>query len=166
MKRLLLCLIAVVCLVGFAAAVDLPALREGLWSMRAQTVDNPGNVKSDFTQKICRNHAYDQDAQAKARNIPGCKVLSEKLSPHAYTIEMQCNLAGSAIHSKGVTTFSGDSDFHAETHATYAPALNGVSDTTMIVDQKYLGSCPSGTQPGDIIRSDGTIIHTGKRRAP
>jgi hypothetical protein len=163
MKRLLMCAIAVVCLVGFAAAIDLPAAKEGLWSMRMQTTDNPGNVKSDFTQKICRNHAYDQAAQAKAKNMPGCKVLNENLSGHTYTIEIDCKIAGSVIHSKGVTTFTGDSAFRSETHATYAPALNGVSDTTMIIDQKYLGSCPSGTEPGDIIRADGTIIHTGKR---
>jgi Protein of unknown function (DUF3617) len=163
MKKLPICAVAVVCLVGFAAALDVPPMREGLWSIRTQTIDNPGNVKSDFTQKICRNHAYDQAAQAKARNVPGCKVLNENLSGHAYTIEMECKIAGSVIRSKGVTTRTADGAAHSETHATYAPALNGVSDMTMIMDQKYLGSCPSGIQPGDIIRADGTILHTGKR---
>lgn len=163
MKKLPICVVAVVCLVGFAAALDLPPMREGLWSIRTQTVDNPGNVKSDFTQKICRNHAYDQAAQAKARNMPGCKVLNENLSGHTYTVEMECKIAGSVIHSKGVTTRTADDTTRSETHATYAPALNGVSESTMIMDQKYLGSCPSGMQPGDIIRPDGTILHTGKR---
>jgi hypothetical protein len=163
MKKLLMCAIAVVCLVGFAAAIDLPAGREGLWSMRMQTTDNHGNVKTDFTQKICRNHSYDVAARAKAKSTPGCKVVNENLSGHTYTMEMECKIAGSVVHSKAVTTFTGDSAVHSETHATYAPALNGVSDTTIIVDQKYLGSCPSGIEPGDIIRADGTILHTGKR---
>ncbi len=163
MKRLLMCATAILSVVGFVAAIDLPASREGLWSMRTQTTDNPGNVKTDFTQKICRNHAYDSAARAKAKNMPGCKVLNENLSGHTYTLEMECKIAGSVIHSKGVTTIVGDAAFHSESHATYAPALNGVSDTTIIIDQKYLGSCPSGIEPGDIIRSDGTILHTGKR---
>lgn len=163
MKRLPICAIAIVCLVGFAAALDLPPLREGLWSIHTQTTDNPGNVKTDFTQKICRNHAYDNSAQTKAKSMPGCKVLNENLNAQTYTIEMECKIGGSAIHSKGVTTRTGDAAFRSETHATYAPALNGVSDSIMIMDQKYLGSCPSGIAPGDIIRADGTILHTGKR---
>jgi hypothetical protein len=163
MKRLLVCVIATVCLVGLASAIDLPPSREGLWSIRTQTTSNPGDVKSDFTQKICRSHAFDDFARAKAKNRPGCKVLNENLSGHSYTIEMECNIGGSVIHSKGVTTGTGDNASHSETHTTYSPALNGVSDTTMIMDQKYEGSCPSGTKPGDIIRADGTIIHTGQR---
>ncbi len=162
MKRLLICVVAIVCLVGFAAAIDLPPMREGLWSIRTQTLDKAGNVKSDFTQKICRSHASDDSARAKAKNRPGCKVLNENLSGHTYTIEMECNIGGSVIHTKGVTTSTGADASHSETHTTYAPALNGVSDSTMIMDQKYLGSCPSGTEPGDIIRADGTVLHTGK----
>jgi len=163
MKKLLICAIGMVCLVGFAAAIDLPPMREGLWSIHTQTFDNPGNVKREFTQKICRNHAYDNSVRAKAKNIPGCKVLNENLSGHTYTIEMECNISGSVIHSKGVTTSTGDDAFRSETHTTYAPALHGVSDTTMIMDQKFEGSCPAGTEPGDIIRPDGTVIHSGRR---
>lgn len=163
MKKILICAIGIVCLVGFAAAIDLPPMREGLWSIHTQTIDHPGNVKREFTQKICRNHAYDDSARAKAKNMPGCKVQNENLSGHTYTIEMECNIGGSVIHSKGVTTSTGDDAFRSETHTTYTPAFHGVSDTTMIMDQKYESSCPAGTEPGDIIRADGTVLHTGKQ---
>jgi hypothetical protein len=163
MNKMVIGVIVILCLVGFAAAIDLPPMREGLWSIHTQTSDNPGNVKHDFTQKICRNHAYDDAARAKAKNMPGCKVLNENLSAHTYTIEMECNIAGSVIHSKGVTTSTGEDAVRSETHTTYAPAMRGVSDTTMIMEQKYEGSCPAGIEPGDIIRPDGTILHTGKQ---
>lgn len=163
MKRLLICVAAILSLIGFASAIDMPPMREGFWSIRTQTIDNPGNVKADFTQKICRNHAYDDSARAKAKNRTGCKVLNENLSGQTYTIEMECNIAGSVIHSKNVTTGTGHDASHSEMHTTYSPALNGVSESTMIMDQMYEGSCPSGIEPGDIIRPDGTILHTGKR---
>jgi hypothetical protein len=162
MRKLLMTVTAILCFVVFTPAIDLPSLREGLWSIHTQSVDNPGNVKREFTQKLCRNHAYDDSARAKAKNVPGCKTLNENLSGHTYTVEMECTVTGSVIHSSGVTTMTGDDAFHSETHATYTPALRGVSDTTMIIDQKYEGSCPAGTQPGDFIRPDGTILHTGK----
>ena len=41
-------------------------------------------------------------------------------------------------------TFKGDTAVHSETHATYSPPLYGVSESTMIMDQEYLGSCPAG----------------------
>ena len=37
--------------------------------------------------------------------------------------------------------------------------MGGVSETTMIMDQKYVGSCPAGAQPGDITYADGRVTH-------
>jgi hypothetical protein len=163
MKKLLIAVAAVVWVAGLAGGIDLPPMKEGLWSIHTQSIDNPGNVKREFSQKICRNHAYDDAARAKAKNMPGCKVLNENLSGQTYTIEMECTISGSVLHSKGVTTRTGEESFRSENHATYTPALHGVSESTMIMEQKYEGSCPAGTEPGDIIRADGTILHTGKR---
>jgi hypothetical protein len=52
-------------------------------------------------------------------------------------------VAGTAVDSKGTVSYTGDTSVHSETHATYNPALGGVSETTMIMDQKYAGSCPA-----------------------
>ena len=41
-------------------------------------------------------------------------------------------------------------------------AMGGISETTTIMDQKYVGSCPAGTKPGDRIAADGRITHSGK----
>jgi hypothetical protein len=32
------------------------------------------------------------------------------------------------------------------------------------VDQKYIGSCPAGAQPGDLTTADGKVVHLGSRR--
>jgi hypothetical protein len=32
-------------------------------------------------------------------------------------------------------------------------------DSTMTMDQKYLGSCPAGVQPGDLTSADGKVTH-------
>jgi hypothetical protein len=94
--------------------------------------------------------------------MKGCKVASENLTGGTYTVETECNVQGSAIKSKGTTTYQGDTAFHLETHAAYTPALMGVGETTVIVDQKYLGACPAGIEPGDRIAEDGTVTHTWK----
>jgi hypothetical protein len=71
-------------------------------------------------------------------------------------------VGATVIETKGTATFSGDTSTHSESHATYTPAMAGISEMTMIQDQKYVGSCPAGAQPGDRINADGTVIHLGK----
>ena len=70
--------------------------------------------------------------------------------------------AGTVVESKGTTTFQGDTATHSETHATYTPPMGGISGMTMIMDQKYVGSCPAGLQPGDRTNADGSVIHLWK----
>ncbi len=148
--------------IGTASAVDAPDLKEGLWSVHTQTVDNPGNKKSDGTYTLCRSHAFDQSVRASAKTVKGCTNTSESFQGGKFSSATHCVMAGTVMESKGTTAFQGDTSTHSETHATYSPAMYGVSETTMIMDQKYVGSCPAGTQPGDRISADGSVIHSGK----
>jgi hypothetical protein len=148
--------------IGMAIAANIPELKEGLWSIHTQTISNPGNQKSEGTYTLCRDHAFDQAAQALAKNIKGCTMGSESFDGSKYSTEMKCTVGTTVIDTKGTATFSGDTSTHSESRATYTPAMAGISDMTMIQDQKYVGSCPAGAQPGDRINADGTIIHLGK----
>jgi len=65
------------------------------------------------------------------------------------------------IDSKGTTTFVGDTAAHSETHSTNTAAMYGVSETIQVMDQKYVGSCPAGAQPGDRTGADGRVSHLG-----
>ncbi len=161
MKKMLVSA-AVVLVSSIANAANPPDVREGLWSIHSQTISNPGNKKSEGTYTLCRSHAYDQSVQALANNLKGCTKVSESVQGGTHSSEIHCVFAGTVVESKGATTFQGDTSTHSETHATYTPAMGGVSEMTMIMDQKYVGSCPSGTQPGDKTNADGTVIHLGK----
>jgi hypothetical protein len=154
------------CLAGFSLfAADPPAMKEGLWSIHTISIDNPGNKKSEGTRSICRNHAYDARIrqQTEQKQKQTCKSNSEASSGNTFTAESECSVQNSIIKSKGVTTFNGDSSIHSETHGTYTPALFGVAETTIIMDQKYVGACPAGMQPGDFMSADGKITHVAQR---
>jgi Protein of unknown function (DUF3617) len=145
-----------------AAATNPPEVKEGLWTVHTQSIDNPGNKKTEGTYTLCRDHAFDQAVQAKAKGMKGCTTLNESFQGNKYSVKMSCVVAGSTIVSEGTTTFQGDTATHAETHATYTPAFYGMSDTTMIMDQKYVGSCPAGVKPGDRTNEDGKVMHLGQ----
>ena len=148
--------------IGIAIAVNLPEQKEGLWSIHREIINNPGNKKTESTSTICRNHAYDQYANSLAKSMKGCTVVSESFRGGKYATEMRCEISGSVIESKGTTTFQGDTATHTESQATYTPAMAGVSEMTMVMDQKYEGACPVGTQPGDMTSADGKVTHLWK----
>lgn len=161
MKTLVSVVAAFLLAIGIANAVDPPQMREGLWTMHKQMIDNPGNKKSESTNTLCRSRAYDQHTESLAKSMKGC-TMSTKGEGGKYYSESHCVVAGTVVDSKGTATYQGDSAVHSESHATYNPPMAGLSDTTMIVDQKYVGACPAGQQPGDLTDADGNVVHLGK----
>lgn len=157
--KIIVVLVAVVA----AQATDLPQLKEGLWSVRNQTVNSPGSKKNDATYVLCRNHAFDQRAQSMAKGIKGCAVSKESLTGGKYYAETHCTFGKTTVDTKGTTTYTSATTFRSESHTTFSPALNGMTESSMVIEQKYLGSCPVDLLPGDRKGPDGKVIHAGQR---
>jgi hypothetical protein len=151
---------------GMAIAVDAPDVKEGLWSVHSQTTANPGNKKSEGANyTLCRDHAYDKAARDIAKSVKGCTLLSETFKDGKYSTKLHCTVGATVVDTESTVKFESDTSTHSETHATYAPAMNGVSETTLVQDQEYTGSCPAGSQPGDRTDEDGRVTHLGRRPA-
>jgi len=149
-------------LLAMANAASAPQLKEGLWSVHTQTIDNPGNRKTEGTYKLCRNHAFDKSVEARAKDVKGCTMVKESFENGVYSSETHCVIGATVLNSHGTTVFQGDASLRSESHSTYTPALRGTSESLRIIDQKYEGSCPAGTQPGDRTGADGKIVHLWK----
>ncbi len=89
-------------------------------------------------------------------------TIGESFQGGKSSAEMHCVVAGTVIDTKEAGTFQGDTSFHSETRATYTPAFYGKTESTTIVDQKYVGSCPAAAQPGDRTDANGRVTHLGK----
>jgi hypothetical protein len=150
---------------GFAlllAATDPPPVKEGLWSVHTETVNNPTGKKSEGSYTLCRDHAFDEQMRAAEKSMKGCSTVSENFQDGNYSSEIQCKMGATTIDSKGTTVFKGDTAIHSETHTSYSPAIGGVTESTTVMDSTYSGSCPEGTQPGDRTSPDGSVMHLGK----
>lgn len=115
-----------------AYAIDHPPMKEGLWQIKTQIVDNPGSKKSGGTVSLCRDHASDQRTEALAKHVKGCAVSNESLVSGRYSADTRCEIGSTVIISKGVTTFPDANSSHSEIHVTYTPAFAGNTDETMI----------------------------------
>jgi Protein of unknown function (DUF3617) len=161
-KPLVLAVAEGLLLLGTATAADPPFMKDGYWSLHRQMTENPGGKKTESTQSICTNRAYQEYVRNLAKNQKGCKMLVDNYTGATYTQESECVVGETTIHSKGVTTIQGDSGAHMESRSTNSPALYGVSETITVMDQKFLGACPAGIQPGDIVRANGSKTNSWK----
>jgi hypothetical protein len=157
------CTVAAILLPVMAvSAAEPPQVQEGLWQIHTQGIENPGNKKTDFTHKLCRDHAYDKAALAMVKNMKGCTSAIESLGGGKFSADSRCTIGGTAVVSKGIATYQSSTSTHSETHTTYTPAFAGKTDEVLIQDQKYVGSCPANMKPGDQMGDDGTIQHHGQ----
>lgn len=157
-----MCVAATVLLsAAIAYASDLPQIKEGLWEIHGQSIENPGARKTEFTYKLCRNHAYDEATTALLKNVKGCSTVIKDLKKGTYSSSSTCTVAGTTIVSSGLTTYIGDAATHSEAHATYTPAFNGKTDETVTQDQQYVSDCPAGMKPGEMLDQNGVIRHQG-----
>jgi hypothetical protein len=158
MKRTALAALAFLFTIATARALEAPVMKEGLWKVHNVTTDGPGTKPEEDSFSICRNHAYDKEAEALANDVmKGCSVNSQTRLGNKITANAVCKVGETTITTKSVTTVSGDTAFHSEASTTYSPAFYGKSQGTTVTDQTYTGSCPAGLEPGDRILSDGTI---------
>lgn len=151
-------------LIGAIYAVEVPSMKEGLWSIHTVTISSPSGQKTEMNRSICRSHAYDEAAQKKAKALEAsCKMNVLNGSGSKYISESECTVGGTTIHTKRTTTLTGDAESRSEETATYSPAMEGRTGATMTMEQKYVGACPAGMAPGEMMDADGKIIRRGRR---
>jgi uncharacterized protein DUF3617 len=141
-----------------ADGIKLPPTKEGLWETHS-TQTQQGKTVSDRSVKMCQSKELTKSMQASGdelRRKNECTSRVTSPSPNTYVEESQCAKgpnAGSV--TKVVYTYQGDTASHTEMHMNV-----GKSETVMVMDAKYLGSCPAGMKPGDLI-IDGKMISGG-----
>ncbi len=147
-------------LIGTARAMDAPNMKEGLWKLHTITT-NAGAKPEEATYSLCRNHAYDKQGYDLAMKQTGCTFTDGPVSGNKRTFSSTCKVGGSTLTSHSTLTTVGDTSFRTETSTTYTPAFYGQTQVNTVQEQTYIGACPSGMQPGDIITADGKIQHRG-----
>jgi hypothetical protein len=145
---------------GIAGADELtpPPAKEGLWETRS-THTEQGRTVSDPPVKMCQSKETTKAMQARGeemRKNNQCTYHVTQPSPNTYVEESLCVKGPNAgTTTKVIYTNQGDSASHTEMHMHMEA---GTTDTVVIIDAKYLGSCPAGMKPGDLMMGDGKIV--------
>jgi len=144
--------------IGVAAADDFkpPPTKEGFWETHS-VYSRGGKTTVDQTVKMCQSNATtkaSQDESAVLRKRDECTSHVTHPSANTYVEETICAKGpnpGSMI--RAMYTTRGDTGSHTEMHIDA-----GKAETLVIMDAKYVGSCPANMKPGDLMMGDGKII--------
>ncbi|MGO8830814.1 MAG: DUF3617 domain-containing protein [Steroidobacteraceae bacterium] len=134
-------------------------MKDGLWETHS-TQTQQGKTVFDTSAKMCRSKELTKSMQSSGeefRKKNACTSTVTQPSPNTYAEESRCAKgpnAGSV--TKIIYTYQGDTASHTEMHMN-----DGKTETVMVIDAKYLGSCPAGMKPGDVIMPDGKKISGG-----
>jgi hypothetical protein len=146
--------------IGIAGAdgIKPPPTKEGLWETRSTKILQ-GKTTSNTSVQMCQSKELTKSMQStgeELRKKNECTSDVTQPSANTYVEESRCAKgpnAGSV--TKVIYTYQGDTASHTEMHMNV-----GNAETVMIIDAKYLGSCPAGMKPGDLI-IDGKVISGG-----
>ncbi len=146
---------------GFAGADELkpPPTKDGLWETHSTQMQQ-GKTVSDSVVKMCQSKETTESMQSVGKEVRKkneCTSTVTQPSTDTFVEESRCAKgpnAGSV--TKVVYTHQGDTASHTEMHVNV-----GKSEIVMIMDAKYLGSCPASMKPGDLMMGDGKIISGG-----
>ena len=141
-------LIALVGVASTAAAGDLPKRKPGLWeiSMNMEGAPNMGPMQ----QCIDRNTDNLMQQEA-ARSKPDCSVIDVKQSGSKVTIHTVCKIEGTTATTDGVFEGSFDTNYKGTMKTRFNPPLQGMAESNMIQQARWLGPCKPGQKPGDVI---------------
>ena len=147
--------------IGIAGADEFkpPPIKDGLWETHSLQTQQ-GKTVIDTSMKVCQSKELTKSTQSigdELRKKDECTSVVSQPSANTYVEESRCAKGANAGSvTKIVYTYQGDTASHMEMHAH-----EGKSETVMVMDMKYLGSCPVGMKPGDAITADGTKISAG-----
>jgi hypothetical protein len=147
--------------IGIAGADEFkpPPMRDGLWESHS-TQTREGKTVIDTSVKMCQTKELTKSMEStgeELRTKNKCTSIVTQPSPNTYVEESHCTEGPNAGSlTKVIYTYQGDTASHMEMHMNA-----GKAETVMIMDSKYLGSCPTGMKPGDVVMPDGKKISGG-----
>jgi len=146
-----------------ALALDMPTRKAGLWELK---MTFEGRNLPPQTMKHCTDPATDKlmNMNFGGSNEQNCSKQDMSNVGGNIVVDSVCNFSGMKVTSHAVVTGSFDSAYKVDVTSTRSggPAVPGMpagSNSHMIIDAKWLGTCTAGQKPGDVIMANGISMN-------
>jgi len=133
---------------------DMPRRKDGLWE---QTLATGAGGQAIVTQ-ICTDVTVERKVGMAGQRFDRSKCASYSITRQLngdYAFSSVCSLGatGGTVTSHGVMHRDGDGAFHVDLDTTTSGAAVAQLNTArkMTLDAKWMGPCPPGQKPGDMV---------------
>jgi hypothetical protein len=130
------------------AATDLPKRKPGLWELQTTLAEMGGFT---HTFQICIDEEFDDLMDTQGDDETDCSENVVRRDGDRVFVDAVCRIDGTTATLRGV--FSGDfaSRYTGEIKTTYDPPLEGMAETNLTLEGRWLSACRPGQQPGDVV---------------
>jgi Protein of unknown function (DUF3617) len=133
-----------------ASALDFPPRRAGLWE---NTLHMDGMTRMIPTSQICIDAATDVKMMHYGMHMKAsdCEAVSVTGSGNVRVVDSVCHLNGGTQKSHVMVNYMGDASYHMDMQTHFDPPMNGKAESHMTQDAKWMGPCPAGMKPGEMM---------------
>ncbi len=126
-----------------ASALDLPQQKPGLWEMRMQGHSDGEDGGRSGTSRHCMDARTLAEAKRTSDDFSkkNCSKSETRREGDKWISDMVCKVGASTMIGHNVTEMSGDTAYHTENTTRFEPAVAGRSQSTAVIDGKWLGAC-------------------------
>jgi hypothetical protein len=155
--------IAGLAIAGTAAAAlaqdAAPTRRAGWWEI---TVSNP-LVRGGQTVQMCTDAATERSmsvfAGAEGQQPRGCSAPVIHKTAGGWSFDLACTRGKIATVSSGIANGDFQTGYHVETTTRMTPApIPQLAEIRTTMDARWLGPCPEGRKPGDMVMN-GQVVN-------
>lgn len=134
------------------SAQELPRRKSGLWEITMENSAAPkGRPARVMTQ--CVDAAKDDIARQMGQQMEKdnkCSKSRITQLPGRISFESACDFGESKMTAQTMITGDFNSSYKMEIKSKYSPPMMGMSESTTVMDAKFVGACKPGMRAGDV----------------
>ncbi|MEO6340322.1 MAG: DUF3617 family protein [Caulobacteraceae bacterium] len=144
---------------ALAQSMAMPTRKPGFWDQTMTMETGRGmTMKSQF----CTDASVEKKMSVLGQNMAGssCRQTSMRKTATGFAFDSTCSMAGRTTTSSGVVSGDFQNGYRIDTVSKSSPPLKGTSgESKMHIEAKWLGPCPAGRKPGDMVMPGGMVMN-------
>jgi hypothetical protein len=147
-----------------APAPSPPQRKAGWWEMIMQM-----SAPAPMTQRmnLCTDAATEARNSAFAgQSAPGSECTQGPIArtPTGWRFASTCRAGGMTTTTTGEASGDFDTSYRVEATTRMTPApMPEMAETKMVITSRWLGPCPAGRVPGDMVMGNGMVMNLNRR---
>jgi hypothetical protein len=154
MRNITLLFLALLLAVSSALAQETPKRKSGLWEITRTTTRTDDKPNKDT---LCADEKADnalwQLAEGARKEV--CKADKVSRNGDKLVVDATCRVHDSTSKTHAVISGKFDSAYKIESKSSWEPPLGSMAQGHATIEGKWVGPCPAGQRPGDLIMANG-----------